>query len=63
MIRFYGYRLKFWLFYGYWLFFFSVTVNKKLKINFLSFKELNIKYYILNISIPFLILFYAYECQ
>ena len=38
---FYGYRLKFWLFYRYRLIF-SVTVNKKLKINFFCFKELNI---------------------
>ena len=39
---FYGYRLKFWFFYGYRLIFFLVTLNKKLKINFFCFKELNI---------------------
>ena len=33
---FYSYRLRFWLFYGYRL------MTKKLKINFFSFKELNI---------------------
>ena len=32
----YGYRLKFWLFYGYRLFFFQ------LRFNFFCFKELNI---------------------
>ena len=35
--RFYGYRLKFWLFYGYRL----ILLTKKLKINFFCFKKLN----------------------
>ena len=39
---FYGYRLKFWLFYDYRVIFFSYRVNKKLKANFLYFKKLNI---------------------
>ena len=39
---FYGYGLKFWLFYGYRLFFFQIRLTKKLKINFFCFKELNI---------------------
>ena len=38
----YGYRLKFWLFYGYRLIFFQLRLTKKLKINFFCFKELNI---------------------
>ena len=38
----YGYGLKFWLFYGYRLIFFQLRLTKKLKINFFSFKELNI---------------------
>ena len=37
-----GYRLKFWLFYGYRLFFFQLRLTKKLKINFFCFKELNV---------------------
>ena len=35
---FYGYQLKFWLFYGYRLIF-AVTVNKKVKIKFFCFKK------------------------
>ena len=38
----YGYRLKFWLFYGYRLIFFQLRLTKKLKINFFCFKPLNI---------------------
>ena len=37
---FYGYRLKFCLFYGY-RFFFQLRLTKKLKINFFCFKKLN----------------------
>ena len=40
---FYGYRLKFWLFYGYRVIFFQLRLTKKLKINFFYFKDLNIK--------------------
>ena len=39
---FYGYRLKFWLLYGYRLIFFQLRLTKKLKINFFGFKGLNI---------------------
>ena len=39
---FYGYRLKFWLLYGYRFIFFRLRLTKKLKINFFCFKELNI---------------------
>ena len=39
---FYGYQLKFWLFYRYRLIFFQLQLTKKLKINFYSFKEFNI---------------------
>ena len=40
---FYGYRLKIWLFYvRLSVNFFQLRLTKKLKINFLCFKELNI---------------------
>ena len=39
---FYGYRLKFWLFYGYRLICFQLRLAKKLKINLFRFKELNV---------------------
>ena len=37
-----GGRLKFWLFYSCRLIFFQLRLTKKLKINFFSFKKLNI---------------------
>ena len=39
---FYGYRPKFWLFYGYRFIFLQLRFTKKLKINFFCFKNLNI---------------------
>ena len=35
----YGYRLKFWLFYGYRLIFFQLRLTMKLKINFFVSKS------------------------
>ena len=48
---FYGYWLKFWLFYGYRLIFFQLRLTKNLIISFFCFKELNINQRVFFVSL------------